>query len=95
MVYLIYVQPFREYLLVQTQNQTQCDYIWHGPKGPWETDHLTRVIQRETGIGLGHRFHTLDFRHIVISIGRVVVNERFAAGYKEELGEIEEPDADL
>jgi len=53
---------------------------------------LTRVIKRETVLGLGYRFNILDFRHITISIGRVVVDDRFAQGYKDEIGEIEEPE---
>jgi len=91
-VYLIYVQPLRELLLAETQNQKISDHIWYDERGPWETEHLTRVIKRETALGLGHRFNTLDFRHITISIGRVVVDDRFAQGYKDEIGEIEEPE---
>ena len=91
-IYLVHPQPFREFLLSQTQKQRPSDHIWHNAHGPWETDRLTRVIKRQTALHLGHRFHTLDFRHIVISIGREVVGEKFAAGYKEELGEVEEPE---
>ncbi|KEF50790.1 uncharacterized protein A1O9_13158 [Exophiala aquamarina CBS 119918] len=94
-VYLVYVQPFCEYLLIETQNQKISDHIWYNEKGPWETEHLTRVIKRQTALGLGYRFHTLDFRHIVISIGREVVSDKFAEGYKEELGEVEEPEREM
>jgi superfamily II DNA helicase RecQ len=94
-IYLVYVQPFCEYLLVETQNRKISDHIWHDEKGPWETEHLTRVIKRQTALGLGYRFHTLDFRHIVISIGREVVSDKFAEGYKEELGEVEEPEKEM
>ena len=94
-VSLVYAQPFCEYLLVETQNQKISDHLWYDEKGPWETEHLTRVIKRQTALGLGHRFHTLDFRHIVISIGREVVSDKFAEGYKEELGEVEEPEKEM
>jgi hypothetical protein len=93
-VYVAYIQPFREVLLSETQNLDPSDHIWHDDKGPWETDHLTRVIKRETALGLGHRFSTLDFRHIAIGIGRRVVGEPFGQGHKDEVGEVEEPERD-
>lgn len=91
-IYLAYVQPFREVLLSETQHLDPSDHLWHDDKGPWETDHLTRIIKRETALGLGHRFNTLDFRHITIGIGRRVVSEQFSQGHKDETGEIEEPE---
>ncbi|KAK5189319.1 hypothetical protein LTR47_011879 [Exophiala xenobiotica] len=91
-LYLVYVQPFRELLLSETQNLDPSDHIWHNDKGPWETDQLTRVIKRETALGLGHRFNTLDFRHIAIGVGRRVVGNQFGQGHKDEVGEIEEPE---
>lgn len=91
-IYLAYARPLCEYLLVETQNRKISDHLWYDEKGPRETDWLTRIIKRQTALGLGHRLHTLDFRHLVVSIGREVVSDQFAEGYKEELGEVEEPE---
>ena len=94
-VSLVYAQPFYEYLLVETQNQKISDHLQYNEKGPWETEHLTHVIKRQTILRLRHRFHTLDFCHIVISIGQEVVLDKFAEGYKEELSEVEEPKKEM
>jgi hypothetical protein len=40
------------------------------------------------------RLTTLDYRHIVISIGREKVGEQFSHGYIEDIAEIEEPEVD-
>jgi len=93
-IYLAYVQRLREHLLVQVQGQGWSDYIWCNDKGIWDTDRMTGIIKQETAMGLGHGYTTLDYRHIAVSIGRVKVGESFAAGYKEEIGEIEEPEVE-
>jgi superfamily II DNA helicase RecQ len=93
-LYLVYLQPFREHLLVQVQGQGWSDHIWHTDKGPWETSRLTDIIAQRTALSLGHRFTTLDYRHIAVSVGRVVVGDKFAAGYVEEIGEVEEPEVE-
>jgi superfamily II DNA helicase RecQ len=94
-IYLAYARQLCEYLLVETQNRKISDHLWYDEKGPRETDWLTRIIKRQTALGLGYRFHTLDFRHLVVSIGREVVSDKFAEGYKEELGEVEEPEQEF
>ena len=45
-------------------------------------------------MSLGHRFGTLDYRYIAVSIGREMVSDRFARGYQDGIGEIEEPEVD-
>jgi len=37
---------------------------------------------------------THDYRHLAITIGRVVVSEQFAYGYVDEIGEVEAPEVD-
>jgi Helicase conserved C-terminal domain/Orsellinic acid/F9775 biosynthesis cluster protein D/DEAD/DEAH box helicase len=93
-VYLAYLQPFREHLLVQVQGHGWSDHVWHNHQGPSETSRLTQVIADRTTRRLGHRYTTLDYRHIAVTIGRVVVGDRFAAGYMEEIGEVEEAEED-
>lgn len=93
-LYLVYVQPFVEYLSVQVNGSGGSDYVWASDKGPWETDRLTRVIKRETERRLGVRLTTHDYRHTAISIGRKVVGDGFAHGYAEELADIEEPEVE-
>lgn len=95
-VYLAYVRPFREHLMVQLQGGGGwSDHVWADANGPWETDRLTAVIARETASRLGERLTTLDYRHVAISVGRVFVGEQFASGYREEIGEVEEPEVEV
>jgi len=94
-VYLAYVQRFREHLMVQVQGEGWSDHVWANANGPWETDRLTSTITRETASRLGNRLTTLDYRHAAISIGRVFVGEPFAHRYREEVGEVEEPEVEL
>ena len=92
-VYLAYVQPLHEHLCREVQGIEPSDYIWSNEFGPWATDRLTRIITRETQKGLGVRLTTLDYRHVAIGLGRVVVGEHFKHGYIEE-GEVEEAEVD-
>ncbi|KAK3059396.1 hypothetical protein LTS18_010971, partial [Coniosporium uncinatum] len=94
-VYLAYLRPFREQLMVEVYGKGWSDYVWGGLNGPWETDKLTSIITRETTTRLGERLTTLDYRHVAISIGRVYVSDEFAKGYKDEVGEVEEPEVDV
>ena len=94
-VYCGYMRPFREHLMVQLQGKGWSDHVWADANGPWETDRLTSIITRETASRLGERLTTLDYRHAAISIGRVFVGEQFAHGYREEVGEVEEPQVEV
>jgi superfamily II DNA helicase RecQ len=93
-VYLVYVQPFREYLTLQVLGGSYSDYVWSDAQGAWGTDRLTRVLKRETGKRLGVALHTLDYRHTAVGIGRVKVGESFGKGYQDELGEVEEAEVE-
>ena len=93
-LYLAYLQPFREYLTVQVLGGSFSDYVWADEQGPWGTDRLTRALKRETGKRLGVPLHTLDYRHAAVGIGRVVVGERFSKGYQDEVGEVDEAEVD-
>jgi superfamily II DNA helicase RecQ len=93
-VYLAYLQPFREYLIVQVLGGGLSDYIWSNEHGAWGTDRLTRVIKRETGKRLGVELHTLGYRHAAVGIGRVKVGESFGRGYQDEIGEVDEAEVD-
>lgn len=97
-VYLAYVQPLQEKLALEVNRCAATDYVWASEHGPWETDRLTRAFRRETGKHLGVKLGTHDYRHVAISIGRRVVSESFANGYKHDAAaddmEEEEDDTD-
>lgn len=94
MVYLAYIQPFKEYLTLQVLGGSYSDYVWHDEQGAWGTDRLTRVLKRETQKRLGVKLHTLDYRHTAVGIGRVYVAESFSRGYQDDVGE-EEDEAEV
>jgi superfamily II DNA helicase RecQ len=93
-VYLVYIQPFKEYLTLQVLGGSYNDYVWHDAQGAWDTGRLTRVLRRETGKRLGVALHTLDYRHTAVGIGRVKVGESFSKGYQDDVGEIEEAEVE-
>jgi superfamily II DNA helicase RecQ len=93
-LYLVYIQPFREYLTLQVLQGNYTDYVWSDAQGPWETDRLTRVLKRETAKRLGVKLHTLDYRHTAVGIGREKVGQTFSKGYDDDVGEVEEEEVD-
>jgi uncharacterized membrane protein YgcG len=93
-LYLVHLQPFREYLTVHVLGGGWTDYLWSDARGPWESDRLTRVLARETRTRLGTELSVRSYRHAAVSIGRKVVAETFAAGYQDEVGEVEEAEVD-
>lgn len=93
-IYLAYVQPFQQYLTVKVKGSGRSDHIWANEYGPWGTDRLTKVINRESSKRLGTRLTTLDYRHVAVSLGREKVGEQFSRGYVEETAEVEEPEVD-
>jgi hypothetical protein len=93
-LYLSYLQPFREYLVVQVLGGGLSDYVWSNKQGAWGTDRLTRVIKRETGKRLGVKLHTQGYRHAAVGIRRVKVRESFSRGYQDEVGEVDEAKVD-
>ncbi|KAF1829002.1 hypothetical protein BDW02DRAFT_613307, partial [Decorospora gaudefroyi] len=52
-----------------------------------ETDRLTRTITLVSAERLGTRLTVQEYRQTAVGIGREVVGERFAAGYRAELGQ--------
>ena len=93
-VYLAYVQPFREYLIVTVLGGGWTDHLWADVRGPWESERLSRVLSRETQTRLGTELNLRDYRHAAVSIGRRVVGEAFGRGYQDEVGEVDEAEAD-
>jgi hypothetical protein len=87
--YLLYVQPVRALLysssLDKPLSASAADYLWADQRGLWDTDRLTRTMTQETAERLGTRLTTQDYRYTAAGIGREVVGERFAAGYKKQL----------
>ncbi|KAL6172001.1 hypothetical protein ACJQWK_02991 [Exserohilum turcicum] len=81
-VYLAYLQPFREYLVVKVLGGGLSDYVWSDKHGAWNIDRLTRVIKRETGKRLGVSLHTLGYRHTAVGIGRVKVLGKQDVGFR-------------
>jgi hypothetical protein len=96
-VFLAYVQPLAEHLRSERLGICPTDYIWASATGPWETNRLSQIIARHTETWLGCRLTTLDYRHVVITIGREVVSKEFGQGTQEALteGEWEEPEMQL
>ncbi|CAA9967212.1 RecQ family helicase [Pyrenophora teres f. maculata] len=86
-VYLVYLQPFCEYLRVHVLGGPTTDYVWADNQGPWNTDRLTRLLKRETGKALGMQLNTQRYRHTAVGIGRVVVGDNFSKGYQDDVGE--------
>jgi hypothetical protein len=93
-VYMMYLQPFCEYLTLQVLRGSYSDYVWSDVQGAWEMDWLTRVLKQETGKRLRILLHTLDYWHTAIGIGRVNVGGVFGKGYKDKVGEVEEAEVD-
>jgi hypothetical protein len=60
-LYLVYIQPFKEYLTLQVLGGGYSDYVWHNAQGAWDMARLTRVLKRETGKRLGVPLHTHDY----------------------------------
>jgi hypothetical protein len=87
--YLLYVQPVRALLysssLDKPLSASAADYLWADQRGLWDTDRLTRTMTQKTAEQLGTRLTTQDYRYTAAGIGREVVGERFAAGYKKQL----------
>jgi hypothetical protein len=93
-LYLSYLQPFREYLVVQVLGGGLSDYVWSNEQGAWGTYRLTRVIRREIGKQLGVELHTQGYRHAAVGIRRVKVRESFGRGYQDKVGEVDEAKVD-
>jgi hypothetical protein len=86
--YLRYVRPLRPMLqsaLGKPLSASVTDYLWADKRGPWETDHLTRTMTLESAKWLGTRLTVQEYRHTAVGIGREVIGERFAIGYRTEM----------
>ncbi|CAA9963514.1 RecQ family helicase [Pyrenophora teres f. maculata] len=55
-VYLVYLQPFCEYLRVHVLGGPTTDYVWADNQGPWNTDRLTRLLKRIGRVVVGDNF---------------------------------------
>ena len=80
-LYLSYLQPFREYLVATVLRSRLDDYIQSNKQGAQSTDRLTRVLQRETSKRLSVELSTLGYRYTAVRIGRAKVGELFSKGY--------------
>jgi hypothetical protein len=49
-------------------------------------------LRQRTGSDIRHALGILQFRHAAVGIRRQVVGDEFAKGYKDETGEVEEPE---
>ena len=55
-IYLVYVQPFREHLRLEVNQGDFSDFIWHDDKGMWETPRLRlRAIDTPVQPELAHK----------------------------------------
>jgi hypothetical protein len=93
-LYLSYLQPFREYLVATVLGGGLDDYIWSNKQGAWGTDQLTKVLRRETGKRLSVKLSTLGYRHTAVGIRRVKVGESFSKGYQDKVSEIDKAEVD-
>lgn len=92
-LYVGWLQKIHEHLRVAVLDGEGHDYIWGTEHGPWDTDRLTRIIERETGKRMGVSLTTQSYRHAAIGIGRKVVGDAFARGCSLE-DETEEAEVD-
>jgi superfamily II DNA helicase RecQ len=86
--YLLYVRPLQTMLqsaLGKPLSASVTDYLWADEQGPWDTERLTRTMTLESAKWLGTRLTVQEYRHAAVGIGREVVGERFAAGYRTEI----------
>ncbi|KAG6091014.1 hypothetical protein E4U31_007459 [Claviceps sp. LM219 group G6] len=91
--YLVYVEPLAKFLRDAIDDRSHGgEYIWADEAGPWDTSKLTSILKQRTGQDLGQELGTLQFRHAAVGIGRRFVGDKFASGYKDEIGEVEEPE---
>ncbi|KAG6197758.1 hypothetical protein E4U50_007830 [Claviceps purpurea] len=69
------------------------EYIWANTSQPWHTPKLTTILKQRTGQDLGQELGTLQYRHAAVGIGRRFVGNNFAKDYyKDETGDVEEPE---
>jgi hypothetical protein len=86
--YLLYVRPLRALLqsaLSKPLSASVTDYLWADEREPWETERLTRIMTLESAKWIGTRLTVQEYRYTAVGIGREVVGERFAAGYRTEM----------
>ncbi|KAG5920002.1 hypothetical protein E4U61_000340 [Claviceps capensis] len=93
--YLVYVQPLAELLRNAVSDRSiGSKYIWADEEGPWIPAKLTGILKQRTGQDLGQELGTLQFQQAAVGIGRQFVGDEFARGYKDETGEVEEPEVE-
>lgn len=98
--YLAYIHPFQTCIQHRLNRDTGNsddvlhDYVWSKDGEPWNTDRLTRIIQRHTTLSFGQGFGTLDYRHLVVSIGRQKVSRKFDEEFRAEQGHASEESDD-
>ena len=68
---------------------TKHGFLFADNKGPWSTEHLTKVLTRETSKRLGFRMTVQEYRHVAIAIDR-----EFIRGSSAEPDEEDEEDGD-
>ena len=68
---------------------TRHGFLFVDNKGPWSTEHLTKVLTRETSKRLGFRMTVQEYRHVAIAIDR-----EFIRGSSAEPDEEDEEDGD-
>jgi superfamily II DNA/RNA helicase len=86
--YLLYIRPLQVLLqsaLDKPMSTSVIDYLWADERGSWETDRLTNTMTLESAKWLGTRLTVQEYRHAAVGIGREVVGERFAIGYRTEM----------
>ncbi|KAG6150569.1 hypothetical protein E4U34_004836 [Claviceps purpurea] len=92
--YLVYVQPVTALIGDELGDGLfGSEYIWANTSEPWHTPKLTTILKQRTGQDLGQELGTLQYRHAAVSIGRRFVGNNFAKDYyKDETGDVEEPE---
>jgi hypothetical protein len=70
--YLVLILPFCEYLSNWNTEvfEEVSPLLWTDKKEEWKSEHLSRVLGRETSLRIGIKLNILDYRHLAISIGR-------------------------
>jgi hypothetical protein len=76
-VYLTYIQLFKEDLDQQTNRLLCSDHIFYNKHRSWSTENLTKILYHKTAIQIELKLETLDYWYVAISIGHKYISPGF------------------
>ena len=66
------------------KEMTRHGFLFADDKGPWSTDHLTKILTTESSKRMGFRMTVSEYRHIAIAIDREYIRGPSAEADEEE-----------